>query len=193
MFRFTKSKTFIFILGLVLGFCTFLWIGNSPCYSTASIFSYFTTKFEPCNARTLSRETRKDASLILVPSATSTRVGQTFSVDLVVNPGGLDINAVGAKIIHSSSTQLMSNDESMSPFMIHLTEPFAPTDISRVAQVEPNPGITTSSTVAIFYFVALSPGTTTIILTTSSLILANDGFGTDVLGSIQNATIAVLQ
>ena len=192
--RFAKSKTFIFILGLVIGFCVFLWITNTPCYNSATILSYFDNKLQPCNAETLSRETRKNALLALVPSANTVRVGQSFSVDLVVNPEGIDINAVGAKITHNASTtDLVSNDESMSPFPLHLTEPFAPVDFSRVVQVAPNPGITTSSTIAQFNFIALSPGTTTIALSTSSLILANDGFGTDVLETLQNATVTIVR
>jgi hypothetical protein len=120
-------------------------------------------------------------------------VGQSFSVDLVVDPKGIDINAVGAKITYTTSTaHLTSNDEAMSPFPLHLTEPFAPVDFSRVVQVAPNPGVTVSSTLAQFNFIALSPGTTTITLGTSSLVLANDGFGTDVLGSLQNATVTIL-
>jgi hypothetical protein len=79
----------------------------------------------------------------------------------------------------------------MSPFPIHLTTQFATADFSRAVQVAPNPGITTSSTIAQLTFVALSPGVTTITISTSSLILANDGFGTDVLGGVQNATVTI--
>ena len=121
----SKSKAFIFIFGLVVSFSVFLWIANSPCYTPATIFSYFTNKFQPCNAHTLSRETRKDAVLALIPSTSTVKVGQQFSVNVIVEPEGIDINAVGVKIAHATSTNLIGNDESMSPLPIHLTEPFA--------------------------------------------------------------------
>jgi hypothetical protein len=129
--------------------------------------------------------------LVLAPSSAVVKVGQSFFIDIVVNPKGIDINAVGVKISHGTSTNLVGNDQSMSPFPIHLTTQFATADFSRAVQVAPNPGITTSSTIAQLTFVALSPGVTTITISTSSLILANDGFGTDVLGGVQNATVTI--
>ena len=189
-----RNIVVIFVLGFAIGFTLFLWLTSKPCYNSANIFSFFTKNFQPCNALTLSQEKRKDAMLKLIPSTTVIKVGQSFSVSLVVDPKGININAVSVRITNTTNTvTIVSDDESMSPFLLHLTAPLAEADFKRVVQIQPNPGITTPAVIARFTFVAVAPGSTTIMIATSSLILANDGFGTDVLGSVQNATFTVIQ
>jgi hypothetical protein len=191
MWRFNRSKLFVFIFGFALGFGVLLWLSRGPCYSQASILSFFEKEIVPCNSHALARQTKKDAVLELVPATTSVKVGQSFSLALVVDPKGIDINAVGVRVDFPSTTLLTAKDETMSPFPLHLTDPTASSDLRRAIQVIPNPGITASATIAEFTFKVLTPGTTTIIINSSSIVLANDGFGTDVLGSIKNAAITV--
>jgi hypothetical protein len=86
--------------------------------------------------------------------------------------------------------KLVAKDESVSGFAISFDHPIDPPEL--IMQLQPNPGVSTLTPLAVFAFEALMPGEVTITLTSSARVLANDGFGTDVLGSVDSATVTIL-
>jgi hypothetical protein len=100
------------------------------------------------------------------------------------------VNAVDAVVTYqSASVRLVAKDESVSPFDIRLGR--APNSLNETIQVQPNPGVESVAPLARFTFQALKAGTATITVASSSQVLANDGFGTEVLGRIEDASITV--
>jgi len=133
------------------------------------------------------RATEKTASLdmnIASSSATSTN----FTVKVSTDPNGQAINAVGALINYSTST--------VKAIKIDLTNSFcalfiANTIDNQTGQInvmcgKPYPGVNTESTIAEITFQRLTNATSSIAFDPSSMVLANDGFGTDVLRTINN-------
>jgi hypothetical protein len=86
--------------------------------------------------------------------------------------------------------RLISKDESVSPFAVRLGDQ-ASDPLNETIQVQPSPGIESVAPLARFTFEALRTGTATITIASSSQVLANDGFGTNVLGSVEDASITI--
>ena len=136
--------------------------------------------------------TGKNASLIIAVSST-VGLDSAFTVDLLVEPSGTPINLVYATLIYpTSSVRLIGKDESMSPFAIRLSDPTKADTLDEVIQAQPNPGIDQLAMLAQFTFVAVRSGTITIGVAPSSSVFANDGLGTNVLGSIETSPITIL-
>jgi hypothetical protein len=136
-------------------------------------------------------ETRKDAAFVFIPASSIASVGSSFRLTLAVDPKGIPVNAVGAFVTYPTDlVKLVAKDESVSGFAISFDHPSDPPEL--IMQLQPNPGVSTLTPLAAFTFEALMPGEVTITLTSSARVLANDGFGTDVLGSVGSATVTIL-
>lgn len=139
------------------------------------------------NERIPVRATEKTASLdmsLVSPSATSS----SFTVRVSTNPNGQAINAVGTVINFSTSTIKAINidltNSLCSLFIFNTID-------NQTGQVnimcgKPYPGINTESTIAEITFQRLNTATSSIAFDPSSMVLANDGFGTDVLKTLNN-------
>jgi hypothetical protein len=126
-----------------------------------------------------------------MPRGIVVRVGDSFPVTLAVDASGTPVNAVDVVIDYpSSSVRLVAKDESESPFAMRLGDQGSDS-LDETIQVQPNPGIESTAPLATFTFQALKAGTATITVAPSSEVLANDGFGTDVLGPVQNTSINI--
>lgn len=114
-----------------------------------------------------------------------------FPVQILVNPGGQAINAVyinfhfnqdileATKIDFNSSFCTLFIDSSLDN-----TEGQA-----RIICGKPYPGIIDEAQVATVYFHLKNSGWSGFEFATQSQVLANDGFGTDVLSALQNETV----
>ncbi|MGA2113125.1 MAG: hypothetical protein ABSH56_00035 [Bryobacteraceae bacterium] len=127
---------------------------------------------------------------LVMPQGAAVSPGDTFQVRLLLDAASTPVNAVDAVISYpSSSMRLIARDESVSPFTMRLGN--TPDVLSEVIEVQPNPGVRGVAPLAQFTFEALRPGMATIAIASSSEVLANDGFGTEVLGSVQDASVSI--
>ncbi len=124
------------------------------------------------------------AALLLetaAPLASST-VGKIIKIILSVEPFGAPVNLVNSYISYSTSTlKLLAIDYDSSPFSIFMTGVDSPGRITATA-FNPSPGISKRSEVAALFFRVLDPGEVELKIMRGSSVMANDGFGTDVLG-----------
>ena len=127
------------------------------------------------------------ALILVVPESTPDSFVVTLELDATRTP----VNAVDAALAYPGSlVRLVSKDESITPFAIRLGGQTS-SSLNETIQVQPNPGIASVAPLAAFTFKALEPGTAAITIASSSEVLANDGFGTNVLGSVQNVSLLI--
>ena len=140
----------------------------------------------------------QNGSLYLSPSSGNVSVGQTFSLVLRVNTGGTAINAAeGSVIFDPQKLDVVSLSKSGSIFTIWATDPKFSNAEGTVefAGGIPNPGYSGSNglvlTITFKTQAATSVSGSTEISLVSGGILANDGYGTNILSSLGKATYAI--
>jgi len=141
----------------------------------------------------------QNGSLYLSPSSGQVSVGQTFSLVLRVNTGGTAINAAeGAIVFDQEKLAVVSVSRAGSIFTIWAEEPkFSnPEGTIEFAGGVPNPGYSGSNGLVLTINFRAKTATTikgyTDIVLVSGAILANDGYGTNVLASLGKATYSIL-
>jgi hypothetical protein len=179
--------------GLALGAILVIsFINLDPCRTLSIVlFSVRPSLLVPCTIQNhaVLPTVKGSASLILLPATSSVQAGDSFSVLLEVDATATPINAVSALITYPSDLlKLVKRDDSVSLFAISLGDPSI---LNYVIQGQMNPGITGLVPLARFTFIALAPGAATIGVASSAQVLANDGFGTFILGSIQPASVVI--
>jgi hypothetical protein len=191
-----RSRTFHFSLGTAIGAILILFSLNlAPCANSNLPILNGEKSLLPCPASPLSvplvKATKKAGLTLVVPAGIAVRVGDSFPVTLELDATATPVNAVDVALTYpTSSVRLVSKDESVSPFAIQFGD--LPSDaLNETMQVQPSPGVQSVATLARFTFQALGTGTATITVASSSRVLANDGFGTDVLGSIKNISLTI--
>lgn len=138
--------------------------------------------------------TQKTASFV-IPSKGQYRVGEIFSMNIAVQNINNPINAIQADIGF--------NPDRLEVVEISTRHSFAKVFIqkeinnsggwARLTGGIPNPGwLENQGTFGIVYFRAKSPGLAKVTFLKSSLVLANDGRGTDVLKKIPDAAYLIL-
>jgi hypothetical protein len=140
----------------------------------------------------------QNGSLYLSPSSGQVSVGQTFSLVLRVNTGGTAINAAeGSVVFDQSKFTITSISKSGSVFTIWAEEPkFSNAEGTiEFAGGLPNPGYSGSNglvmTIAFKAKTATTVSGSTDITFVSGGILANDGYGTNILSSLGKATYSI--
>ena len=132
-----------------------------------------------------------NASLYLSPSTGVYTVGNTFSITVKVNTGGMAINAAEGTLVYSSDKlEVVSLSKSGSIFSLWTTEPIFSNSNGTVefGGGAPNPGYTgAAGQIITITFKAKISGTATISFS-SGAVLANDGQGTNILGSLGNGS-----
>lgn len=128
------------------------------------------------------------ASLFLSPSSGTFYVGSTFNVSVVVNTNGNNINTVRADLkFDPKKLQVVNPTVGKSLIAIWILQPaYSNTDgkISFQGGV-PSPGINNSAgLISTISFRVMQPGLTNVSFLNSSLILLDDGKGTNVLNSL---------
>lgn len=110
-------------------------------------------------------------------------LNNTSRVHLIIDPNNQPINAVSL-IIHYSKTNLkpILIDNTNSAFSIFLNENINKDDGTiTIIYIEPYPGINKKSNIADIIFEKTGEGEALVSYDKDSKVLANDGFGTDVL------------
>jgi hypothetical protein len=119
-------------------------------------------------------------------------VGQTFSVKLAVEPGEGPINAVKASLAYSAENlKLVAVDGEGAPFSIIYDEQLGGNEMI-ITAMQPAPGISVKAEVATLYFIATEAGEARIDFKADSLVLANDGYGSDVLAAAQPLALPIV-
>ena len=123
-------------------------------------------------------------------------VGKTFTVELHVQTGGKEINAVSA-VLHFDSRKLeILNMTTASSFCSFYAENSFDTIKGevRLACGSPSPGFKGDSALALINVRSKAVGSANITLSRpDSHILANDGKGTDIMGPVPSATVTINQ
>lgn len=137
----------------------------------------------------------QNGSLYLSPSSGKVSVGETFSIVLRVNTGGVAINAVeGSIIFNQRELSVTSVSRSGSIFSIWAAEPrFSNAEGTiEFAGGVPNPGYSGANGLLLTINFRAKAATTvkgfTEIVLVSGSVLANDGEGTNILASLGKAT-----
>ncbi len=169
-----KAKKALFLATIAL----FIFAVIKP--ASAETFYYRGPKLNP--------ETSSSA-LFLTPVRAKT--DQTFTVDLVVDPAGEQINTVSTEISFPAdklSLASLSKDNSFCSFFVEekIDNVLGKIKISCVA---PFPGTDKMSNVVSLTFKQISAGRADLGLSPDSLVLANDGYGTNVLKNLGGQTI----
>lgn len=134
------------------------------------------------------------ASLQLNPPAGSYGTGSVISVDVLVDSEGVTINAVSGEIHYRGDfLRAESVNRYDSVVDLWLQEPSVAADGSTVTfeGLIMNPGFGGSGKVITIHFRVLKPGET-VVTFESGLVLANDGFGTNVVDRFGNARYSLL-
>ena len=142
--------------------------------------------------------TAQNGSLYLSPSSGQVAVGQIFSLVLRVNTGGTAINAAeGSIVFDQAKLSVASVSKSGSVFTIWAEEPkFSNAEGTiEFAGGLPNPGYSGSNGLVLTINFRTKTATTvrgtTDITLVSGGILANDGYGTNILSSLGKATYTI--
>jgi len=120
------------------------------------------------------------------------RVNDLVSVDIMVNSGEQSMNLVHA-VIHYPSDKLMFNaiDFDDSAFSLFLKEVDAKKGTITILAIQPFPGIKGIAEVAHLQFKALTNGDINLNLGDDSIVLANDGFGTNILSNTMDISYCI--
>ncbi|MFA6908550.1 MAG: carboxypeptidase regulatory-like domain-containing protein [Patescibacteria group bacterium] len=135
------------------------------------------------------------AELFITPSSSTVSPGTQFSAEVVVHTGGQAINAAQATVTFPSS---LLEIDSVSQEGIFSYWAVGPTSSQAGGTVEfggglPNPGFNgNAGKILTMTFTARTTGTAQICATDGE-VLANDGLGTDVLGSSGCTTVHIVQ
>jgi len=133
------------------------------------------------------------ATLFLSPSSDSRTVGDTFGVSVRVSTGGVAINSAQATISFPNDLLEITSLSQTGVFSLWPVNPSFSNGggTASFAGGLPSPGYTGSSgTIILVTFRAKAVGTATVTIGSAS-VLANDGFGTDVLTSLGSGTYII--
>jgi len=124
------------------------------------------------------------ASLYLAPSAGTYTTGNTFSVEVKVNSGGVAINAAdGTLVFDPNDLEVRSVSKENSVFNLWVQEPTFSNSLGTISfgGGKPTPGFTgAAGTILTVVFRGKSTGTANVSFASGS-VLADDGKGTNVL------------
>ena len=128
------------------------------------------------------------ASLYFSPASGTFSLGGTFDVSIFLNTGGNNINAVRADVAFDpKKLQIASPTAGKSFISVWVSQPSYSNEQGRASfrGGAPSPGINTSAgLVSTITFRVIAPGETTISFLDTSLVLLDDGKGTNILSSL---------
>lgn len=134
-----------------------------------------------------SKARAQKASLYFVPSSGTYTVGSTFLIQVKVNSGGVAINAADGTIIFDpDKLEVTRLSKEGSIFSLWVQEPTFSNSLGTInfAGGKPSPGfIGAAGTIFNIYFRAKTAGTANLNFASGS-VLADDGKGTNILGSL---------
>ncbi len=136
---------------------------------------------------------KQEAKSTLYITPVKERRGNYILMDLVVNPNDDEINTVSTKI-HFPKDKLyflgMSKTNSFCSFFLE-EEINNQEGYIKITCLKPYPGVDIISNVIGLIFLETGSGVAKVTLGEDSMVLANDGYGTNVLRSKRNQTIFI--
>ncbi len=135
------------------------------------------------------------ATLAVYPSNTTVSVGNIISLNVLIDTAGAAINTSSGSVqFPTDLLQVVSVNKASSIFPLWVQDPAFSNAAGTVTfdGGVPNPGFTGSNgQVMSIVFRAKKAGTASVIFSGDSVVLANDGLGTDILTGTQIATIQI--
>ena len=129
-------------------------------------------------------EVHAAASLYMAASSTRVYPGATVTVYPRVNTGGANTNAYNLNIVFSGPITPIGISKGGSICTLYTAEPSYSASTASISCGLPTPGYNgTAGGLGSISFRATAIGTATVTITGSSQVLANDGVGTNILGS----------
>ncbi len=138
----------------------------------------------------------KEAFLVISPASATVLEGSQFSVQVVVYPGSVNINAVGATLRYPANLEIVKISREGSFCTLYPEEYVkAQERLIRIGCGTPSPGLTEPSGIAgTVVFKARTPGYAQIDIDhQASSVHANDGQGTNVLSRVEGASLSILR
>jgi len=136
---------------------------------------------------------KQEAKSTLYLTPIKKRFGDYILMDLIVNPNGDEINTVSADIhfpIDKLEFKGFNKKDSFCAFFIE-EKTNNEEGWAKISCLKPYPGVKELSNVAGLIFKEKRTGEATITFGEDTVILANDGYGTDVLKEAEDKTIII--
>jgi len=129
------------------------------------------------------------SALFLTPIKQKT--GDSITLDLVVDPAGEEINTVSTEISFPADKLSLENLSKENSFCSFFVEEKIDNDLGKIkiSCLAPFPGTDKMSNVVSLTFKELNSGTADLNLSNDSMVLANDGYGTNVLQNLSGQKI----
>lgn len=161
------------------------------------IILFFVLPFDTANARKLYyyrgiKIKRQEPKSILYLTPIRERLGDFILLDLVVDPGEDEINTVSANIFFPANKLSLEMLSKNNTFCLFFVEEEIDNEIgwAKISCMKPYPGTDTVSNVISLVFRKKEAGEANLVIG-DSLVLANDGYGTNVLKEIKNQTVFI--
>ena len=143
-----------------------------------------------------------NAELSLSPATKTVGVGETFSVNVLVDTNGQNVLGVAAYLTYNSAKlKVVSINATNSVFPMMWEETIDPNGKIKISRTKPSPGVNTASgNVATINFKALaeaSPTNVVFVMTgqgasgDSDVIIVSGGKDIDILGSVKNGAYTI--
>jgi hypothetical protein len=135
--------------------------------------------------------TPESAASTLFLTPVKEKSGDSLTLDLVVDPAGEEINAVSTEISFPADKLSLENLSKANSFCSFFVEEKIDNALGKIkiSCVAPYPGTDRMSNVVSLTFQEIGTGPAALSLSSASLVLANDGYGTNVLKYLSGQTI----
>lgn len=116
-------------------------------------------------------------------------------IEVIVDPNENNINTISLNLKYSTSTLELINTNLENSFCSLLIENTNNniTGVINISCGKPDPGTSIESIVSELYFKKINQGWASITIDQNSLVLANDGFGTNILNEISSKNFLIKQ
>lgn len=133
------------------------------------------------------------ATLSLLPSATSFKIGDQFTVDMQIDSGGTNINAAQATVdFPAGMLRLVSVSKAQSVFNFWVQEPTFSNDAGTMQFIAGTSSGISGNALEVLQMTFQTTGAGTAAISLSDpTVTANDGKGTNVLSNVQGASVTI--
>lgn len=131
------------------------------------------------------------ATLYFLPKIGNYKIGQIFQVKVMVNTNGQAINAIESTIDYSDDTLQATSLSRSNLISLWAKEPSYNNSHVNFSGGIPSPGFTGTSNLLTINFKAVAEGEAWLKFTNPTSVLANDGYGTDILSSTGTASFKI--
>ncbi|MEA3398765.1 MAG: hypothetical protein U9R06_03410 [Patescibacteria group bacterium] len=156
-----------------------------------SVYAFATTENSTISRQPKKAETKTAVLLTQFNNENKNTGASEFPVQILVNPGGQAINAVGIDFNFDQNILEAARIDFNSSFCTLFIKSWFDNKAGQIqiACGKPYPGISEEKEVATIYFRLKNSGWNEFTFTPKSQVLANDGFGTDILAALENSMV----